>query len=340
MELQQADREILRLNQEVAALPKRVAAIEEKLAGTKAVLEQARAAVKADEATRRKYESAIQDQQGKISKYRDQSLAVKRSAASWRLGRGRAARRGWRGRWTRWGVRRGFSSADHTGALGVARGGHRAGGAAGGRAGGDGRGPAGRWGMALHRAGEGPGGDRGRAGGALAAYRRARGVRGGWPRQGGRGARRPSPTRRHGRFDRHPAGAGRRPVRGAGRVSQGTEIAGPWPPVPAIPEYRRGLAASHNGVGLLLEERGDNAGAMAEQRKCQGLMRALAAEHPDIPDTAATWPSATTGSAACWKRAATWPGPGRAAEVPGDLPGAGRRAPRRPQLPPQAGRQP
>ena len=50
MELQQADREILRLNQEVAALPKRVAAIEEKLAGTKAGLEKAKAAVKADEA--------------------------------------------------------------------------------------------------------------------------------------------------------------------------------------------------------------------------------------------------------------------------------------------------
>src|SRR6476661_3220452 len=77
MELQQADREILRLNQEVAALPKRVAAIEEKLAGTKAGLERAKAAVKADEATKRKYESAIQDLQGKISKYRDQSLAVK-----------------------------------------------------------------------------------------------------------------------------------------------------------------------------------------------------------------------------------------------------------------------
>src|ERR1700732_215929 len=77
MELQQAYREILRLNQEVAALPKRVAAIEEKLAGTKAVLEKAKAAVKADDATRRKYESAIQDLQQKISKYRDQSLAVK-----------------------------------------------------------------------------------------------------------------------------------------------------------------------------------------------------------------------------------------------------------------------
>src|SRR5277367_6441219 len=75
--LQQADREILRLKDEIAALPKRVAAIEERLAGTKAVLEKAKTAVKADEAARRKYESAIQDQQQKISKYRDQSLAVK-----------------------------------------------------------------------------------------------------------------------------------------------------------------------------------------------------------------------------------------------------------------------
>jgi predicted nucleic acid-binding Zn-ribbon protein len=77
MDLQQADREIGRLKDEIAALPKRVAAIEEKLAGTKAGLEKARAAVKTDEAARRKYESSIQDLQQKISKYRDQSLAVK-----------------------------------------------------------------------------------------------------------------------------------------------------------------------------------------------------------------------------------------------------------------------
>jgi uncharacterized protein len=77
IELQRADREILRLKDEIAALPKRVAAIEEKLAGTRAVLEKAKAAVKADEAARRKFESAIQDEQQKISKYRDQSLAVK-----------------------------------------------------------------------------------------------------------------------------------------------------------------------------------------------------------------------------------------------------------------------
>jgi predicted nucleic acid-binding Zn-ribbon protein len=77
IELQQADREILRLKEEVAALPKRVAAIEERLAGTRAILENAKSAVKADEAARRKYETAIQDLQQKISKYRDQSLEVK-----------------------------------------------------------------------------------------------------------------------------------------------------------------------------------------------------------------------------------------------------------------------
>ena len=53
--LQQADREILRLKEEIAALPKRVAAIEERLAGTRALLDKAKAAVKADEAARRKY---------------------------------------------------------------------------------------------------------------------------------------------------------------------------------------------------------------------------------------------------------------------------------------------
>ncbi len=77
LDLQQADREILRLKEEIAALPKRVATIEQKLAGTKAILENAKIAVKADEAARRKYETAIQDLQQKISKYRDQSLEVK-----------------------------------------------------------------------------------------------------------------------------------------------------------------------------------------------------------------------------------------------------------------------
>jgi uncharacterized protein len=77
IELQHADREILRLKAEIADLPKRVAAIEAKLAGTKAGLEKARAAMKADEATRRKFETAILDLQQKISKYRDQSLEVK-----------------------------------------------------------------------------------------------------------------------------------------------------------------------------------------------------------------------------------------------------------------------
>ncbi|HZR32565.1 MAG TPA: C4-type zinc ribbon domain-containing protein [Terriglobales bacterium] len=77
IELQQVDREIQRLQEEVAALPRRVGEIEAKLADTKAQVDKARATIKADETTRRKLESQIQDQQQKISKFRDQSLEVK-----------------------------------------------------------------------------------------------------------------------------------------------------------------------------------------------------------------------------------------------------------------------
>src|SRR5271156_2624827 len=77
LELQTADKEFRRLQEEVAALPKRVAVIEQKLAGTKAHLEKVRVAAKGDEANRKKFEANIKDLQGKISKYRDQSLDVK-----------------------------------------------------------------------------------------------------------------------------------------------------------------------------------------------------------------------------------------------------------------------
>jgi len=77
LRLQEADKEIRRLQEEVAELPRRVAAIEHKLAGTSAQLERAQAAIKADEATRRKHDTTISDLRGKISKYRDQSLDVK-----------------------------------------------------------------------------------------------------------------------------------------------------------------------------------------------------------------------------------------------------------------------
>ena len=77
LRLQEADKEIRRLQDEIAELPKRVAAIEQKLAGTKAQLEKAQTAIKADEAAKRKYETGISDLRGKISKYRDQSLDVK-----------------------------------------------------------------------------------------------------------------------------------------------------------------------------------------------------------------------------------------------------------------------
>ncbi|PYX51215.1 MAG: hypothetical protein DMG79_03605 [Acidobacteria bacterium] len=77
LKLQGIDAEIRRLQDEIAEFPKRVAVIEQKLAGTKTQLEKAQAAVKADEAARRKYDTAINDLRGKISKYRDQSLDVK-----------------------------------------------------------------------------------------------------------------------------------------------------------------------------------------------------------------------------------------------------------------------
>jgi uncharacterized protein len=77
LKLQEADKHIRRLQDEIAELPKRVAVIEQRLAGTKTQLEKAQAAIKADEASRRKYDSTISDLRGKISKYRDQSLDVK-----------------------------------------------------------------------------------------------------------------------------------------------------------------------------------------------------------------------------------------------------------------------
>ena len=77
IELQQIDSQIAGLRAEVASLPKHVAEIAAKLAAAKAKVETTRAAAKADEGARRKHESDIQDQQQKISKYRDQSLNVK-----------------------------------------------------------------------------------------------------------------------------------------------------------------------------------------------------------------------------------------------------------------------
>jgi len=77
LKLQDVDKEIRRLQDEIAQFPKRIAVIEQQLAGTKANLEKAQNAIKADEAAKRKYETAISDLRGKISKYRDQSLDVK-----------------------------------------------------------------------------------------------------------------------------------------------------------------------------------------------------------------------------------------------------------------------
>lgn len=77
IDLQKVDSRIAAVRIEIAALPKHVKEIEAKLASAKTKVEAAQAAMKADETSRRKHEGDIQDQQQKISKYRDQSLNVK-----------------------------------------------------------------------------------------------------------------------------------------------------------------------------------------------------------------------------------------------------------------------
>lgn len=77
IELHSTDAEVQRLEAEIATLPRRVAEIEAQLAGARSVVEKAKAALKANDAARRKLEGEIQAQQQKISKYRDQSLEVK-----------------------------------------------------------------------------------------------------------------------------------------------------------------------------------------------------------------------------------------------------------------------
>ncbi len=77
LQLDATDRELARLRAEIAALPRRVQEIETKLAGVNAEVDKARKALKDIDTARRKYEGEIQSLQQKISKYRDQSLAVK-----------------------------------------------------------------------------------------------------------------------------------------------------------------------------------------------------------------------------------------------------------------------
>ncbi|MGA3212924.1 MAG: C4-type zinc ribbon domain-containing protein [Terriglobales bacterium] len=77
LQLEEVDREIARLQAEIAALPVRVAQIEAQLAGVDADVERGSKALKDIEAARRKHEGDIQTERQKISKYRDQMLAVK-----------------------------------------------------------------------------------------------------------------------------------------------------------------------------------------------------------------------------------------------------------------------
>ena len=75
--LQQADQDAAQLQQAIGALPQRLAALERKLEVQKRAWEQAKKALLAEEAKRRRLESDLKDQQQKIAKYRDQSNSVK-----------------------------------------------------------------------------------------------------------------------------------------------------------------------------------------------------------------------------------------------------------------------
>lgn len=75
--LQETDQRIADLLASIAELPKHLARLEEKLVQQKAELAAAEQAIIAEEATRRRLESDLKDQQQKILKYRGQTSSVK-----------------------------------------------------------------------------------------------------------------------------------------------------------------------------------------------------------------------------------------------------------------------
>jgi hypothetical protein len=77
VELQAVDLELSRLNAQLASIPKTMARIEAQLASAKKRVEDARAAIKAGESTKRKYEQDIQSINERIDKFRSQSSSVK-----------------------------------------------------------------------------------------------------------------------------------------------------------------------------------------------------------------------------------------------------------------------
>ena len=75
--LSQVDEEILKATAELAALPRRVAELEERLQKRQKEAAAAELKVREEEATRRRLESDLKDQQAKIEKFKAQSSSVK-----------------------------------------------------------------------------------------------------------------------------------------------------------------------------------------------------------------------------------------------------------------------
>jgi predicted nucleic acid-binding Zn-ribbon protein len=77
IQLQDLDRHIGQLQREIASLPKHVAAIEKTLESHLRRLEADRAALTANQRERKRLEGEIQEQEQRISKFRDQMLGAK-----------------------------------------------------------------------------------------------------------------------------------------------------------------------------------------------------------------------------------------------------------------------
>ncbi len=77
VELQRVDLEVARLNAQLAAVPKTIARIDAQLAAARKRVEDARAAIKAGDAAKRRYEQEIQSLNERILKFRGQSSSVK-----------------------------------------------------------------------------------------------------------------------------------------------------------------------------------------------------------------------------------------------------------------------
>ena len=106
---------------------------------------------------------------------------------------------------------------------------------------------------------------------------------------------------------------------------------------PAVTEFRNSLASSHDTLGILLVRRAGQRRRRPSTARRWPSTRSWPTTTPPSPNSAATWCQSTATSAYCCRRWAIRGGGGRAPQVTGSCPEAGRRRPRRHRIPPQPG---